>query len=76
MGSVIKFLERERRSRKGKGIEGKGIEGKAQPATVIILPVVRIERFSEPSQLQPARGQSRRRRIKPSSKSTLPRRAG
>jgi hypothetical protein len=65
MGSVIKFLELGRRSRKGKGIEGK-----TQPATVIILPVVRIERLSEPSQLQPVRGQSRRRRIKPSSKST------
>jgi hypothetical protein len=70
MGSVIKFLERGRSSRKGKGVEGK-----APPATVIILPVVRIERFSESSQLQPARGQCRRRRMKPSSKS-IPRRAG
>jgi hypothetical protein len=70
MGSIIKFLERERSSRKGKGVEGK-----AQLATVVILPVVRIERFSEPSQLQPARGQSRRRRMKSSSKS-IPRRVG
>jgi hypothetical protein len=69
MGSVIKFLERGRCSRRGKEVEGR-----AHPATVVILPVVRIERFSEPSELQQNTSQSRRRRIKPSSKST--RRAG
>jgi hypothetical protein len=56
MGSVINFCGRGRYSRKDKGIERK-----EQPATVIILPVIRIERFSEPSQLESRRGQPRRR---------------
>jgi hypothetical protein len=57
MGSVINFFARGRYSRKGKGGERK-----EQPATVIILPVIRIERFSEPSELEPRRGHPRRRR--------------
>ena len=37
-------------------------ERKEEPASVVILPVIRIERFAEPSKLQPPRGQPRRRR--------------
>jgi len=54
MGSVISFPERTRRSRRGKR------KGEAPAsATVIILPVIHIERFTdEPS----SRSQRRRRR--------------
>jgi hypothetical protein len=54
MGSVIGFPERTRRARRGK----RKAETPAS-ATVIILPVIRIERFTdEPS----SRSQRRRRR--------------
>jgi hypothetical protein len=55
MGSVIRFPETGRRARSGRLI------AKAESATVIILPVIRIERFTdEPS--HPSRSQRRRRR--------------
>jgi hypothetical protein len=39
------------------------IEGKPESATVIILPVIRIERFSDaPAQPEASRSQRRRRR--------------
>jgi len=54
MGSVVGFPERARRTRRAK----KKGEAPAS-ATVIILPVIRIERFTEQP---PSRSQRRRRR--------------
>jgi hypothetical protein len=56
MGMVIRFPERGRRAR-----ASRIIAPKSESATVIILPVIRIERFiDEPS--QPASRSHRRRR--------------
>ncbi len=56
MGSVIRFPETGRRAR-----SSRLIAARAESATVIILPVIRIERFTdEPS--HPSRSQRRRRR--------------
>ena len=58
MGSVVRFPELGRSSRRGKLIGGK-----PESATVIILPVIRIERFAdEPSEPEATRSQRRRRR--------------
>jgi hypothetical protein len=54
MGSVIGFPERTRRSRRSKR-KGEALGS----ATVIILPVIRIERFTDEP---PSRSQRRRKR--------------
>jgi hypothetical protein len=56
MGSVVRFPESARRSRSGRLI------AKAESATVIILPVIRIERFSDEPTHPASRSQRRRRR--------------
>jgi hypothetical protein len=56
MGTVISFPEPARRTRRRKSAI-------AESATVIILPVIRIERFiDEASMPLPSRSQRRRRR--------------
>ncbi len=56
MGEVIRFPE-ESIGR------GRYVEAGSEPATVIILPVVRIEHYDdEPTEDEPGRGQRRRRR--------------
>jgi len=58
MGTVIRFPELGRSSR-----SGRVIGAQSESATVIILPVVRIERFTdEPSEPDVSRSQRRRRR--------------
>jgi hypothetical protein len=58
MGTVVKFPGVARAVR-----TGKSIEKKVESAIVIILPVIRIERFSDqPYQGEPIRAQRRRRR--------------
>jgi hypothetical protein len=60
MGTVIRLPEAAR------GVRGDGVRGEGerrQSATVIILPVIRIERYSdEPSDRGETRGNRRRRR--------------
>jgi hypothetical protein len=58
MGTVIKLPGG------GRGARDDGSRGeRRQPATVIILPVIRIERYSdEPSEPESQGGQRRRRR--------------
>jgi hypothetical protein len=61
MGTVVKFP--------GVARSGKSIGKNVDSAIVIILPVVRIERFSDqPSQIEPVRAQRRRRRPRASQK--------
>jgi len=56
MGTVIGFPEHERSERRAIGM-------RSEPATVIILPVIRIERyFDEPAVATASRSQRRRRR--------------
>jgi hypothetical protein len=63
MATVIEFPERQRTSRK----RSAGTTG--EPAAVIILPVIRIDRYrDEPSGLEPD-GTSRRRRRRRASRS-------
>ena len=58
MGIVVGFPEHGR----GAG-SGRVIGGRSEPATVIILPVIRIERYTdEPSESTSTRSQRRRRR--------------
>jgi hypothetical protein len=59
MGEVIRFPEEA-----GSVRRGREVEIFSEPATVIILPVVRIERFSDVSTdgLKPKAGHSTRRR--------------
>ena len=58
MGTVVEFPEHGRSSR-----DGRVIGMRAESATVIILPVIRIERYSEePANGSASRGQRRRRR--------------
>lgn len=58
MGEVIRFPEE---AAPGRG--GRYVEAGSEPATVIILPVVRIERGPDDSNdLQPHSGSGRRRR--------------
>jgi hypothetical protein len=58
MGEVIRFPDEV-----GLGRGGKYIDGNAEPATVIILPVVRIDRGPDGSgDLEPQSGSGRRRR--------------
>lgn len=58
MGTVIGFPEHERGERVSRAI---GM--RSEPATVIILPVIRIERYSdEPAAVTASRSQRRRRR--------------
>ena len=58
MGTVVKFPGVWRVARSGKSI-GKNVES----AIVIILPAIRIERFTDqPYQAEPIRAQRRRRR--------------
>jgi hypothetical protein len=57
MGTVVKFPGVWRRARTGKST-GK----KAESAIVVILPVVRIERFDQRYEPEPIRAQRRRRR--------------
>jgi hypothetical protein len=58
MGIVIGFPEH------GRGLGGgRVIGGRSEPATVIILPVIRIERYTdEPTEGAATRSQRRRRR--------------
>jgi hypothetical protein len=57
MGTVIGFPEH------GRSARGRVIGAGAEPATVIILPVIRIERYSdEPVKSTGSRGPRRRRR--------------
>jgi hypothetical protein len=58
MGTVVEFPEHGRSSR-----DGRVIGMRAESATVIILPVIRIERYSEePADGSASRSQRRRRR--------------
>lgn len=58
MGTVIGFPEQGRGAR-----DGRLIAGRPESATVIILPVIRIERYSEePATDTGSRSQRRRRR--------------
>ena len=58
MGTVVEFPEHGRSSR-----DGRVIGMRAESATVIILPVIRIERYSEePANGSASRSQRRRRR--------------
>ena len=59
MGTVVEFPEHGRSAR-----DGRVIGMRSESATVIILPVVRIERLSDdaPSEGQASRSQRRRRR--------------
>lgn len=58
MGEVIRFPEEA-----GAGRGGKYIDATTEPATVIILPVVRIERDPDGSgDVEPQTGTGRRRR--------------
>ena len=56
MGEVIQFPDEA-------GGRGRYVDANSEPATVIILPVVRIEREPDGSNgLEPKRGNGRRRR--------------
>jgi hypothetical protein len=58
MGTLIRFPELGRSAR---GNRWTGV--RLEPATVIILPVIRIERYTdEPSEPEASRSQRRRRR--------------
>jgi hypothetical protein len=57
MGTVIGFPEREHRAR-----TKRLIAAKSESATVIILPVIRIERFVDEQEQRATRSQRRRRR--------------
>jgi hypothetical protein len=57
MGTVIGFPEREQRTR-----AKRLIAAKSESATVIILPVIRIERFIDEPEHTVTRSQRRRRR--------------
>lgn len=59
MGTVVEFPELGRSAR-----DGRVIGMRSEPATVIILPVIRIERYNddEPAEGQASRSQRRRRR--------------
>lgn len=58
MGTVIRLPEPTRNAR-GAGLRGE----RRQSATVVILPVIRIERYTEePSEREAGRSQRRRRR--------------
>ena len=58
MGTVVEFPEHGRSSR-----DGRVIGMRAESATVIILPVIRIERYNdEPAAGSASRSQRRRRR--------------
>ncbi|MPZ39098.1 MAG: hypothetical protein GEU95_13770 [Rhizobiales bacterium] len=57
MGTVIGFPEHGRGSR-----EGRVIGTSAETATVIILPVIRIERYTDEPAKSASRGPRRRRR--------------
>ena len=58
MGIVVDFPEHGRSTR-----DGRVIGAHAESATVIILPVIRIERYEdEPAQRSASRSQRRRRR--------------
>jgi hypothetical protein len=57
MGEVIRFPE------EAEGRRGRYVDATSEPATVIILPVVRIERDPDGSgDVEPATGNGRRRR--------------
>jgi hypothetical protein len=59
MGTVVRFPGAGRATRAA----GRSIEENADSAIVIILPVVRIERYSDaPSEREPGPSQRRRRR--------------
>ena len=58
MGEVIRFPEEA-----GVGRSGKYVDASTEPATVIILPVIRIDRVPDGSgDLEPKSGNGRRRR--------------
>ena len=57
MGLVIGFPEHGRSTR-----DGRVIAGRAEPATVIILPVIRIERYPDEAPEESASRSQRRRR--------------
>jgi hypothetical protein len=58
MGTVVQFPELGRSTR-----DGRVIGMRAEPATVIILPVIRIERYDDaPAEGSASRSQRRRRR--------------
>jgi len=58
MGEVIRFPDEA-----GAGRGGKHVDANTEPATVIILPVVRIERSPDGSgDIEPKTGNGRRRR--------------
>ena len=63
MGMVIRFPLEERIAHEGRR------PGAMEPASVIILPVIRIERFEEPTGRAPETGnrpgRGRRRRVSP-----------
>jgi hypothetical protein len=57
MGTVVKFPKDSRAARTGSRTAG------SESATIVILPVIRIERYqSDPLRSEPARAQRRRRR--------------
>jgi hypothetical protein len=57
MGEVIRFPDETGISR-----AGKYVDATTEPATVIILPVVRIDRGPDGGDLEPQTGNGRRRR--------------
>jgi hypothetical protein len=63
MGTVIRFPDVARRSRRRKSRQN------AESATVIILPVIRIERFVDESSMPVASRSQRRRRRRRASRS-------
>jgi hypothetical protein len=63
MGTVIRFPDVARRSRRRKPRQN------AESATVIILPVIRIERFVDESSMPVASRSQRRRRRRRASRS-------
>jgi len=57
MGTVVRFPKKPRAQRAGLRAAG------SESATIVILPVIRIERYqSEPMRSEPVRAQRRRRR--------------
>jgi hypothetical protein len=57
MGTVVKFPGVWRGAR-----SGKSVDRKVDSAIVIILPAIRIERYTEPYEPEPISAQRRRRR--------------
>jgi hypothetical protein len=63
MGTIIGFPEREHRTRAQRSLAAKSQSAKAlRSATIVILPVIRIERFIDDTDQPASRSHRRRRR--------------